>query len=91
MDPYTSRSMDMLLPLTESDRRRRGVDQDCSVSLRSYSDRPRSMVSFPDHKPIVRLKLTWYKEMMVLLKGVEGVWGGGGGRLWLELIMNNHD
>lgn len=46
MDPYTSRSMDMLLPLTESDRRRRGVDPDCSVSLRSYSDRPRSVVSF---------------------------------------------
>lgn len=45
MDPYTSRSMDMLLPLTESDRRRRGVDQDCSVSLRSYSERPRSVVS----------------------------------------------
>uniref|UniRef100_A0A3P8U5V2 Ankyrin repeat and sterile alpha motif domain containing 1A n=1 Tax=Amphiprion percula TaxID=161767 RepID=A0A3P8U5V2_AMPPE len=44
MDPYTSRSMDMLLPLTESDRRRRGVDQDCSVSLRSYSERPRSVL-----------------------------------------------
>nr|XP_043880779.1 ankyrin repeat and SAM domain-containing protein 1A isoform X2 [Solea senegalensis] len=43
MDPYTSRSMDMLLPLTESDRRRRGADQDCSVSLRSYSERPRSV------------------------------------------------
>ncbi|XP_078105208.1 ankyrin repeat and sterile alpha motif domain containing 1Ab isoform X4 [Sander vitreus] len=43
MDPYTSRSMDMLLPLTEPDRRRRGVDQDCSVSLRSYSERPRSV------------------------------------------------
>ncbi|XP_031727546.1 ankyrin repeat and SAM domain-containing protein 1A isoform X6 [Anarrhichthys ocellatus] len=43
MDPYTSRSMDMLLPSTESDRRRRGVDQDCSVSLRSYSERPRSV------------------------------------------------
>ncbi|TKS70747.1 Ankyrin repeat and SAM domain-containing protein 1A [Collichthys lucidus] len=43
MDPYTSRSMDMLLPLTESDRRRRGVEQDCSVSLRSYSERPRSV------------------------------------------------
>ncbi|XP_049427797.1 ankyrin repeat and SAM domain-containing protein 1A isoform X6 [Epinephelus fuscoguttatus] len=44
MDPYTSRSMDMLLPLAESDRRRRGVDQDvCSVSLRSYSERPRSV------------------------------------------------
>ncbi|XP_028431042.1 ankyrin repeat and SAM domain-containing protein 1A isoform X4 [Perca flavescens] len=38
-----SRSMDMLLPLTEPDRRRRGVDQDCSVSLRSYSERPRSV------------------------------------------------
>uniref|UniRef100_A0A3P9AZ91 Ankyrin repeat and sterile alpha motif domain containing 1A n=1 Tax=Maylandia zebra TaxID=106582 RepID=A0A3P9AZ91_9CICH len=44
LDPYTSRSMDMLLPLTESDRRRRGVDQDCSVSLRSYSERPRSVL-----------------------------------------------
>ncbi|KAF0034629.1 hypothetical protein F2P81_012387 [Scophthalmus maximus] len=43
MDPYTSRSMDMLLPLTESDRRRRGADQDCSTSLRSYSERPRSV------------------------------------------------
>lgn len=45
LDPYTSRSMDMLLPLTESDRRRRGVEQDCSISLRSYSERPRSVVS----------------------------------------------
>ncbi|XP_061793569.1 ankyrin repeat and SAM domain-containing protein 1A isoform X2 [Nerophis lumbriciformis] len=43
MDPYTSRSMDMLLPLAEADRRRRGGDQDCSVSLRSYCERPRSV------------------------------------------------
>ncbi|XP_077387124.1 ankyrin repeat and sterile alpha motif domain containing 1Ab isoform X2 [Festucalex cinctus] len=44
MDPYTSRSMDMLLPLAEADRRRRGgLDQDCSVSLRSYCERPRSV------------------------------------------------
>ncbi|XP_077428718.1 ankyrin repeat and sterile alpha motif domain containing 1Ab isoform X4 [Vanacampus margaritifer] len=44
MDPYTSRSMDMLLPLAETDRRRRGgLDQDCSVSLRSYCERPRSV------------------------------------------------
>ncbi|XP_062263104.1 ankyrin repeat and SAM domain-containing protein 1A isoform X2 [Platichthys flesus] len=43
MDPYTSRSMDMLLPLSDSDRRRRAADQDCSVSLRSYSERPRSV------------------------------------------------
>ncbi|MED6267496.1 hypothetical protein CHARACLAT_012898 [Characodon lateralis] len=35
--------MDMLLPLTESDRRRRAVDQDCSISLRSYNERPRSV------------------------------------------------
>ncbi|KAG7271748.1 hypothetical protein CRUP_008430 [Coryphaenoides rupestris] len=44
MDPYTSRSMDMLLPLSEPGRRRgRRDDQDCSVSLRSYSERPRSV------------------------------------------------
>ncbi|XP_035980510.1 ankyrin repeat and SAM domain-containing protein 1A isoform X5 [Fundulus heteroclitus] len=43
LDPYTSRSMDMLLPLTESDRRRRALDQDCSISLRSYNERPRSV------------------------------------------------
>ncbi|XP_061542821.1 ankyrin repeat and SAM domain-containing protein 1A isoform X1 [Phycodurus eques] len=47
MDPYTSRSMDMLLPPGEADRRRRGggggPDQDCSVSLRSYCERPRSV------------------------------------------------
>ncbi|XP_055724515.1 ankyrin repeat and SAM domain-containing protein 1A-like isoform X5 [Salvelinus fontinalis] len=42
MDPSTSRSMDMLLPLGEAGRRRRALDQDCSVSLRSYSERPRS-------------------------------------------------
>ncbi|XP_049590643.1 ankyrin repeat and SAM domain-containing protein 1A isoform X2 [Syngnathus scovelli] len=42
MDPYTSRSMDMLLPLAEADRRRR-PDQDGSVSLRSYCERPRSV------------------------------------------------
>ncbi|XP_029907581.1 ankyrin repeat and SAM domain-containing protein 1A isoform X2 [Myripristis murdjan] len=46
MDPYTSRSMDMLLPLSEPGRRRRGADQDCSVSLRSYSERPRSVMTF---------------------------------------------
>uniref|UniRef100_A0A3Q4MJD6 Ankyrin repeat and sterile alpha motif domain containing 1Ab n=1 Tax=Neolamprologus brichardi TaxID=32507 RepID=A0A3Q4MJD6_NEOBR len=40
LDPYTSRSMDMLLPLTESDRRRRGVDQDCTAcSFASVQDR----------------------------------------------------
>ncbi|XP_019712760.1 ankyrin repeat and SAM domain-containing protein 1A isoform X1 [Hippocampus comes] len=44
MDPYTSRSMDMLLPLAEADRRRRGgLEQDCSISLRSYCERPRSV------------------------------------------------
>ncbi|KAM6980871.1 ankyrin repeat and SAM domain-containing protein 1A [Aplochiton taeniatus] len=44
MDPYTSRSMDMLLPLSEPGRRsRRTADQDCSLSLHSYSERPRSM------------------------------------------------
>uniref|UniRef100_A0A4W5MEP0 Ankyrin repeat and sterile alpha motif domain containing 1A n=1 Tax=Hucho hucho TaxID=62062 RepID=A0A4W5MEP0_9TELE len=32
----------MLLPLGEAGRRRRAMDQDCSVSLRSYSERPRS-------------------------------------------------
>ncbi|CAB1314858.1 unnamed protein product [Coregonus sp. 'balchen'] len=42
MDPSTSRSMDMLLPLGEAGRRRRAMDQDCSISLRSYSERPRS-------------------------------------------------
>jgi hypothetical protein len=47
MDPSTSRSMDMLLPLGEGGRRRRAMDQDCSVSLRSYSERPRSHVSPP--------------------------------------------
>lgn len=45
LDPYTSRSMDMLLPLAESDRRRRALEQDCSISLRSFSERPRSVVS----------------------------------------------
>ncbi|XP_058259955.1 ankyrin repeat and SAM domain-containing protein 1A isoform X2 [Hemibagrus wyckioides] len=40
MDPYTSRSMDTLLPL--GDYGRRGRDQECSVSLRSYNERPRS-------------------------------------------------
>ncbi|XP_060775307.1 ankyrin repeat and SAM domain-containing protein 1A isoform X3 [Neoarius graeffei] len=42
MDPYTSRSMDTLLPLGDYGRRSRGLDQECSVSLRSYSERPRS-------------------------------------------------
>ncbi|KAL3978637.1 hypothetical protein ACER0C_019699 [Sarotherodon galilaeus] len=57
LDPYTSRSMDMLLPLTESDRRRRGVDQDCSVSLRSYSERPRSVDRHSDRHKESRLNL----------------------------------
>ncbi|XP_033482756.1 ankyrin repeat and sterile alpha motif domain containing 1Ab isoform X3 [Epinephelus lanceolatus] len=39
MDPYTSRSMDMLLPLAESDRRRRGVDQDDRQSERHKESR----------------------------------------------------
>ncbi|TNN47853.1 Ankyrin repeat and SAM domain-containing protein 1A [Liparis tanakae] len=50
MDPYTSRSMDMLLPSAESDRRRRGADQDCSASLRSYSERPRSVDRHKDSR-----------------------------------------
>ncbi|XP_053723314.1 ankyrin repeat and SAM domain-containing protein 1A isoform X4 [Synchiropus splendidus] len=50
LDPYTSRSMDMLLPLTESDRRRRGLDQDCSVSLRSFCERPRSVDRHKDSR-----------------------------------------
>ncbi|XP_033938266.1 ankyrin repeat and SAM domain-containing protein 1A isoform X1 [Pseudochaenichthys georgianus] len=57
MDPYTSRSMDMLLPLTESDRRRRAVDQDCSVSLRSYSERPRSVDRQSERQKDSRLNL----------------------------------
>ncbi|XP_074536476.1 ankyrin repeat and SAM domain-containing protein 1A isoform X3 [Halichoeres trimaculatus] len=57
MDPYTSRSMDMLLPLTESDRRRRGVDQDCSVSLRSYCERPRSVDRHSERQKDSRLNL----------------------------------
>ncbi|KAK2861774.1 hypothetical protein Q5P01_001307 [Channa striata] len=57
MDPYTSRSMDMLLPLTESDRRRRGVDPDCSVSLRSYSERPRSVDRHSERHKDSRLNL----------------------------------
>ncbi|XP_051987077.1 ankyrin repeat and SAM domain-containing protein 1A-like [Xyrauchen texanus] len=42
MDPYTSRSMDMLLPLGESGRKSRGLDQDGSISLRSFGERSRS-------------------------------------------------
>ncbi|XP_035379937.1 ankyrin repeat and SAM domain-containing protein 1A isoform X2 [Electrophorus electricus] len=42
MDPSTSRSMDTLLPLGEYARKGRAVDQECSASLRSYSERPRS-------------------------------------------------
>ncbi|XP_078139797.1 ankyrin repeat and sterile alpha motif domain containing 1Ab isoform X2 [Centroberyx gerrardi] len=57
MDPYTSRSMDMLLPLSESGRRRRGADQDCSVSLRSYSERPRSVDRQSDRHKDSRLNL----------------------------------
>ncbi|XP_029907582.1 ankyrin repeat and SAM domain-containing protein 1A isoform X3 [Myripristis murdjan] len=57
MDPYTSRSMDMLLPLSEPGRRRRGADQDCSVSLRSYSERPRSVDRQSDRHKESRLNL----------------------------------
>ncbi|XP_056128698.1 ankyrin repeat and SAM domain-containing protein 1A isoform X2 [Lampris incognitus] len=57
MDPYTSRSMDMLLPLSESGRRRRGGDQDCSVSLRSYSERPRSVDRQSERNKESRLNL----------------------------------
>lgn len=46
LDPYTSRSMDMLLPQADSDRRRRALEQDCSISLRSFSERPHSVVSY---------------------------------------------
>ncbi|XP_054639528.1 ankyrin repeat and SAM domain-containing protein 1A isoform X3 [Dunckerocampus dactyliophorus] len=56
MDPYTSRSMDMLLPL-EADRRRRGADQDCSVSLRSYCERPRSVDRHSERHKESRLNL----------------------------------
>nr|XP_057911791.1 ankyrin repeat and SAM domain-containing protein 1A isoform X2 [Doryrhamphus excisus] len=57
MDPYTSRSMDMLLPLAEADRRRRGGDQDCSVSLRSYCERPRSVDRHSERHKESRLNL----------------------------------
>uniref|UniRef100_A0A671SG39 Ankyrin repeat and SAM domain-containing protein 1A-like n=1 Tax=Sinocyclocheilus anshuiensis TaxID=1608454 RepID=A0A671SG39_9TELE len=36
MDPYTSRSMDMLLPLGESGRKSRALDQDGSISLHRH-------------------------------------------------------
>ncbi|XP_038126482.1 ankyrin repeat and SAM domain-containing protein 1A isoform X4 [Cyprinodon tularosa] len=55
LDPYTSRSMDMLLPLTESDRRRRALDQDCSISLRSYNERPRSVERHSERQKESRL------------------------------------
>ncbi|XP_051567916.1 ankyrin repeat and SAM domain-containing protein 1A-like [Myxocyprinus asiaticus] len=42
MDPYTSRSMDMLLPLGELGRKSRALDQDGSISLRSFGERSRS-------------------------------------------------
>ncbi|XP_056316560.1 ankyrin repeat and SAM domain-containing protein 1A [Danio aesculapii] len=42
MDPYTSRSMDMLLPLGEAGRKSRALDQDGSISLRSFGERSRS-------------------------------------------------
>uniref|UniRef100_A0A3Q2YJB1 Ankyrin repeat and sterile alpha motif domain containing 1Ab n=1 Tax=Hippocampus comes TaxID=109280 RepID=A0A3Q2YJB1_HIPCM len=52
MDPYTSRSMDMLLPLAEADRRRRGgLEQDCSISLRSYCERERHKESRANPRP----------------------------------------
>ncbi|XP_023180900.1 ankyrin repeat and SAM domain-containing protein 1A-like isoform X5 [Xiphophorus maculatus] len=57
LDPYTSRSMDMLLPLTESDRRRRAIDQDCSISLRSYNERPRSVDRHSERHKESRLNL----------------------------------
>ncbi|CAG5978581.1 unnamed protein product [Menidia menidia] len=57
MDPYTSRSMDTLLPLHETDRRRRGIDQDCSVSLRSYNERPRSVDRHSERHKESRLNL----------------------------------
>ncbi|XP_072540962.1 ankyrin repeat and SAM domain-containing protein 1A isoform X3 [Salminus brasiliensis] len=57
MDPYTSRSMDMLLPLGEFGRRGRGLDQECSVSLRSYSERPRSHDRHIDRQRESRLNL----------------------------------
>ncbi|XP_073726602.1 ankyrin repeat and SAM domain-containing protein 1A isoform X2 [Misgurnus anguillicaudatus] len=42
LDPYTSRSMDMLLPLGESGRKSRALDQDGTISLRSFGERSRS-------------------------------------------------
>ncbi|XP_061582862.1 ankyrin repeat and SAM domain-containing protein 1A isoform X2 [Cololabis saira] len=57
MDPYTSRSMDTLLPQSESDRRRRGVDHDCSISLRSYNERPRSVDRHSERHKESRLNL----------------------------------
>ncbi|XP_057194548.1 ankyrin repeat and SAM domain-containing protein 1A isoform X1 [Triplophysa rosa] len=42
LDSYTSRSMDMLLPLGESGRKSRALDQDGTISLRSFGERSRS-------------------------------------------------
>ncbi|KAJ7998669.1 hypothetical protein DPEC_G00207280 [Dallia pectoralis] len=57
MDPYTSRSMDMLLPLGEAGRRRRAMEQECSVSLRAYSERPHSQDRHSDRTREPRLTL----------------------------------
>ncbi|CAL8351215.1 unnamed protein product [Gadus morhua 'NCC'] len=57
MDPSTSRSMDMLLPHSEPGRRRRRDDPDCSASLRSYSERPRSVDRQSDRHKEPRVNL----------------------------------
>uniref|UniRef100_A0A3Q2QT30 Ankyrin repeat and sterile alpha motif domain containing 1Ab n=1 Tax=Fundulus heteroclitus TaxID=8078 RepID=A0A3Q2QT30_FUNHE len=63
LDPYTSRSMDMLLPLTESDRRRRASD---SASLQDrHSERhkeSRVNVRPPSHSATYATVSAWHHQ-----------------------------
>uniref|UniRef100_A0A3Q1JY24 Uncharacterized protein n=1 Tax=Anabas testudineus TaxID=64144 RepID=A0A3Q1JY24_ANATE len=62
MDPYTSRSMDMLLPLTESDRRRRGVDPDCSDRHSERHKESRLNLRPPSHSATYATVSAWHHQ-----------------------------
>uniref|UniRef100_A0A8C1SA33 Ankyrin repeat and sterile alpha motif domain containing 1Ab n=1 Tax=Cyprinus carpio TaxID=7962 RepID=A0A8C1SA33_CYPCA len=60
MDPYTSRSMDMLLPLGESGRKGRALDQDGSISLRSFDRHSRLNIRPSSHSATYTTVSTWH-------------------------------
>uniref|UniRef100_A0A8C7QHP5 PID domain-containing protein n=2 Tax=Oncorhynchus mykiss TaxID=8022 RepID=A0A8C7QHP5_ONCMY len=62
MDPSTSRSMDMLLPLGEGGRRRRAMDQDCSDRQSDRQREPRLTLRPPSQSATYTTVSAWHHQ-----------------------------